>query len=62
MRLGNELKLTLVNANGEVDEAMNRIGATSIESVPLGLEEAFLDYLGDRGERTSFFDHVGDKS
>lgn len=59
VRLGNELKLTFVNANGEVDEALKHIGATSIESVPLGLEEAFLAYLGDRGERTSFFDHVG---
>jgi len=62
VRLGNELKLTLVNANGEVDEAMKKVGAASIESVPLGLEEAFLAYLGDRGEQTSFFDQVGAKS
>lgn len=59
VRMGNELKLTLVNANGEVDEAMKHIGASSIEPVPLGLEEAFLAYLGDRGEKTSFFDKVG---
>ena len=56
---GNELKLTLVNADGEVDEALRHVGATSVEPVPLGLEEAFLAYLGDRGEKTSFFDKVG---
>lgn len=38
---------------------MKHFGATSVEPVPLGLEEAFLAYLGDRGERTSFFDKVG---
>ncbi len=59
VHIGNELKLTLVNANGEVDEALNHVGASSIEQVPLGLEEAFLAYLGDKGERTSFFDKVG---
>jgi ABC-2 type transport system ATP-binding protein len=59
VRLGNELKLTLVNANGEVDEAMRQVGASSIEPVPLGLEEAFLAYLSDRGEKTSFFEKVG---
>ena len=59
VRLGNELKLTLVNADGEVDEALRHVGATSVEPIPLGLEEAFLAYLDDRGEKTSFFDKVG---
>ncbi len=62
LRMGNELRLTLVNANGEVDQAMKQVGAASVETVPIGLEEAFLAYLDDRGERTSFFDHVGAKS
>lgn len=59
VRMGNELKLTLVNANGEVDGALRQIGASSLEPVPLGLEDAFLAYLSDRGEKTSFFDKVG---
>jgi ABC-2 type transport system ATP-binding protein len=50
-RAGRELQLTIANADEDVRAAIGSLGASSIEEVPIGLEEAFIDYLGDRGER-----------
>jgi ABC-2 type transport system ATP-binding protein len=50
-RAGRELQLTIANADEDVRAAIGSLGASSIDEVPIGLEEAFIDYLGDRGER-----------
>ncbi len=50
-RAGRELQLTIVNADDEVRAAVGSLGASSVDEVPIGLEEAFIDYLGDRGDR-----------
>lgn len=50
LRAGRELQLTVVNAGGDTRAAIEALGAARVEEVPLGLEEAFVDYLGDRGE------------
>lgn len=50
-RAGRELQLTIVNADESVRGAIASLGAASVEEVPIGLEEAFIDYLGDRGEK-----------
>ena len=50
-RAGPELQMTIVNADDEVRAAIGSLGATRVEEVPIGLEDAFIDYLGDRGER-----------
>ena len=50
-RTGRELQLTIANVNDEVRTAIGSLGASSVEEVPIGLEDAFIDYLGDRGEK-----------
>ncbi len=50
-RAGRELQLTIANADEDVRAAIGSLGASSVDEVPIGLEEAFIDYLGDRGER-----------
>ncbi len=50
-RAGRELQLTIANADEDVRAAVGSLGASSVDEVPIGLEEAFIDYLGDRGER-----------
>ena len=51
-RTGRELQLTIANADEDVRAAIGSLGASSVDEVPIGLEEAFIDYLGDRGERS----------
>ncbi len=50
-RAGQELQMTIANADDEVRAAIETLGATRVVEVPIGLEEAFIDYLGDRGEK-----------
>ncbi len=50
-RAGQELQITIANADDDVRAAIETLGATRVEEVPIGLEEAFIDYLGDRGEK-----------
>jgi len=50
-RAGRELQLTIANADEDVRAAIGSLGASSVDEVPIGLEEAFIDYLGDRGEK-----------
>ena len=50
-RAGRELQLTIVNADEAVRAAIGSLGASSVDEVPIGLEDAFIDYLGDRGEK-----------
>ncbi len=50
-RAGQELQMTIANADADVRAAIETLGATRVVEVPIGLEEAFIDYLGDRGEK-----------
>ncbi len=50
-RAGRELQLTIANVDDEVRAAVGTLGASSVDEVPIGLEDAFIDYLGDRGEK-----------
>ena len=50
-RAGQELQITVANADEDVLASIGSLGASRVEEVPLGLEEAFIDYLGDRGEK-----------
>ena len=43
---GNQLRLTLVNVTEEIQSAMRSMNPTSIEEVPISLEDAFVSYLG----------------
>ena len=50
-RDGRELQLTIANVDDRVRAAVGSLGASSVQEVPIGLEDAFIDYLGDRGEK-----------
>jgi ABC-2 type transport system ATP-binding protein len=45
---GNQLTMTLVNVTQETRSALARLGPSSIDEVPISLEDAFTSYLGDK--------------
>jgi len=51
-RLEGELRLTCVHYNGATEAVLRRLGPAQIELVPISLEDAFISYLGDRGEKS----------
>jgi ABC-2 type transport system ATP-binding protein len=51
LRTDRELQLTIANAGEDARAALEALGASRVEEVPIGLEDAFIDYLGDRGEK-----------
>jgi ABC-2 type transport system ATP-binding protein len=52
IRTEHELRVTCVHANGEVEKILRALSPIEMETVPLGLEDAFISYLGERGEKT----------
>jgi len=54
-----EVALTIANYDGQTEELLGRLGAARIEPVPLDLEDAFISYLGERGERSFFLPQTG---
>lgn len=53
-RSDTEMVVTLANPSPETDLILSRMHPEKIEQVPLGLEDAFIDYLGERRERSFF--------
>jgi len=53
-RTDRELIITLANVTPDVEEQIARLGPESIESVEMTLEDAFVSYVGERGEKTFF--------
>ncbi len=43
---GNQLRVTLVNMTSDTRGIFERLGAASIDEVPISLEDAFISYLG----------------
>ena len=37
---------------GEAERILRALGPVQMETVQLGLEDAFINYLGERGEKT----------
>jgi ABC-2 type transport system ATP-binding protein len=52
VRTENELRVTCARYNGEAEKILRALSPSEMEMVPLGLEDAFISYLGERGERT----------
>jgi ABC-2 type transport system ATP-binding protein len=52
VRTENELRVTCVRYNGETEKTLRSLSPVEMETVPLGLEDAFISYLGERGEKT----------
>jgi ABC-2 type transport system ATP-binding protein len=55
-REGNELQLTLANANGQIEKLIEEMGAAGVREVPMSLEEIVLAYLGGGAERSSLLE------
>jgi len=47
-----ELRLTCVHYNGTTEAALRRLSPAQMEPVPLSLEDAFISYLAERGEKS----------
>ena len=52
VRTENELRVTCAHYNGEAEKVLRGLAPLTMENVPLGLEDAFISYLGERGEKT----------
>jgi ABC-2 type transport system ATP-binding protein len=51
-RAEGELRLTCVHYNGATEAALRALNPAQMEPVPLSLEDAFISYLGERGEKS----------
>ncbi|MGD1086102.1 MAG: AAA family ATPase, partial [Verrucomicrobiota bacterium] len=58
VRADNELRVTCVRDNGESEKTLRSLSPVEMETVPLGLEDAFISYLGERGEKTFILSEV----
>jgi ABC-2 type transport system ATP-binding protein len=54
LRAGHEMRLTLVNVTDATQAAMRALNPLSISETPLSLEDAFISYLSERGEKSFF--------
>lgn len=51
-RTERELRVACVHFNGATEQALRALSPLTLERLPLGLEDAFISYLGERGEKT----------
>jgi ABC-2 type transport system ATP-binding protein len=56
------LTLTIANYDPRTQQALASAGATQVEDAPISLEDAFIGYLGERGERSFFLSPMGVES
>jgi ABC-2 type transport system ATP-binding protein len=52
LRAEGELRLTCVHYNGTTERALRALAPAQMETVPISLEDAFISYLGERGEKS----------
>jgi ABC-2 type transport system ATP-binding protein len=52
IRTENELRVTFIPGDGEAERILRTLAPLQMEAMPLGLEDAFISYLGERGEKT----------
>lgn len=57
-RTAGEISLTIANYNDATARLLGTLGAQRVEEVPLSLEDAFISYLGERGEKSFFLPDV----
>ncbi|MGI4789943.1 MAG: ABC transporter ATP-binding protein [Janthinobacterium lividum] len=58
---GREVTLTLT-CDADTERRLAALGASQIEAAPLGLEDAFVSYLSNRGEKSYFLDNMNEPS
>jgi len=59
IRTENELRVTCAHYNGEADKILRALAPAEMETIPLGLEDAFISYLGERGEKSFILSEMG---
>lgn len=52
LRKEGELRLTCVHYNGATERALRALSPAQLETIPISLEDAFISYLGERGEKS----------
>ncbi len=52
------LRVTCVHYNSEAERILRALSPVEMEAVPLGLEDAFISYLGERGEKSFILSEV----
>ena len=57
-RTDRTLLLTFANLDEATEAQLSMLGASRIEDVPMSLEDAFVSYLSERGEKSFFLDDV----
>ena len=57
-RAGREVTVTLASCDADTERRLAALGAVRVTPIPLGLEDAFVSYLSDRGERSFFLEDV----
>ena len=62
IRTEQEMSLTIANYDGQTEALIEKLGAEDLQHVPIDLEEAFIDYVGERGERHFFLQQEGEPS
>jgi ABC-2 type transport system ATP-binding protein len=60
-RTDNSLLMSLVNIDADTEAALNALQPESMEEVPLTLEEAFVAYVRERGEKSFFLHEMENK-
>jgi ABC-2 type transport system ATP-binding protein len=58
LRAGREVTVTLASCDDDTERRLAALGASRVEPVPLGLEDAFVSYLSDRGEKSYFLEDI----
>ena len=61
-RTDRELRLIFVHFNSETEAALRALQPQSMSQVDLGLEDAFISYLGERGEKSFILSDVETQS
>lgn len=62
VRAEGELRLTCVHYNGATEKALRALAPAQMEMVPISLEDAFISYLGERGEKSFILSETEAKS
>ena len=53
-----ELRLTIANVTPETERVLGTLGAAAVEPTAIGLEDALIGYLGDRGAKGFFLEEI----
>jgi ABC-2 type transport system ATP-binding protein len=61
-RAEGELRLTCVHYNEATEKALRALAPTQLEMVSISLEDAFISYLGERGEKSFILSETEAKS